>query len=63
MAVDFTEGALGKSVFRFAVPLLGASLIQLLYSAVDVLFAGNVLGAAGHHPLSGAREGGEGARG
>ena len=47
MAVDFTEGALGKSVFRFAVPLLGASLIQLLYSAVDVLFAGNVLGAAG----------------
>ena len=47
MAVDFTEGALGKSVFRFAIPLLGASLIQLLYSAVDVLFAGNVLGAVG----------------
>lgn len=36
-----------KSVARFALPLLCANLVQLMYSAADALFAGNVEGTAG----------------
>lgn len=36
-----------KNVARFALPLLCANLVQLMYSAADALFAGNVEGTAG----------------
>lgn len=36
-----------KNVACFALPLLCANLVQLLYSAADALFAGNVEGTAG----------------
>lgn len=36
-----------KNVARFALPLLCANLVQLMYSAADTLFAGNVEGTAG----------------
>lgn len=45
--IDFTKGDMTKSVARFALPLLCANLVQLLYSAADALFAGNVVGTAG----------------
>lgn len=38
---------MAKNVARFALPLLCANLVQLLYSATDALFAGNVEGTAG----------------
>lgn len=39
-----------KNVARFALPLLCANLVQLMYSAADALFAGNVEGTAGSPP-------------
>lgn len=38
---------MAKNVACFALPLLCANLVQLLYSATDALFAGNVEGTAG----------------
>jgi putative MATE family efflux protein len=34
----------GKSILLFALPLLGSSLIQQLYSTVDLIFVGHLLG-------------------
>lgn len=45
--IDFTRGSMTKNVARFALPLLCANLVQLMYSAADTLFAGNVEGTAG----------------
>ena len=45
--IDFTKGNMAKNVACFALPLLCANLVQLLYSAADALFAGNVEGTAG----------------
>lgn len=45
--IDFTRGNMAKNVACFALPLLCANLVQLLYSATDALFAGNVEGTAG----------------
>jgi putative MATE family efflux protein len=39
-----TEGPIRKSIILFALPLFGSSLIQLLYSAVDLIFVGQFLG-------------------
>ncbi len=41
---DLTKGPVGKQLLLFALPLLGASLIQQLYNTVDLLFVGNLLG-------------------
>ena len=41
---DLTRGPILRSVVLFAVPLLGTSVVQQLYSTVDLLFVGNVLG-------------------
>ncbi|WP_314710062.1 MATE family efflux transporter [Propionibacterium acidifaciens] len=42
--VDLTAGPLARGIVLFALPLLGAALIQLLYSTVDLMFVGHVLG-------------------
>lgn len=42
--MDLTKGPIAKSILIFAVPLLISSVIQQLYSTVDLLFVGNVLG-------------------
>jgi len=42
---DLTKGAIGKSILLFSLPLLASSLIQLLYSTVDLMFVGNFIGA------------------
>lgn len=39
-----TKGSVGKGIFLFALPLLGSSLIQQLYSTVDLIFVGQLLG-------------------
>ena len=40
----FTKGSVGKGILLFALPLLGSSLIQQLYSTVDLIFVGQLLG-------------------
>ena len=39
-----TKGSVGKGILLFALPLLGSSLIQQLYSTVDLIFGGQLLG-------------------
>lgn len=39
-----TEGSIWKGILLFALPLLGSSLIQQLYSTVDLIFVGQLLG-------------------
>ena len=41
---NLTDGPIVKGIILFALPLLGTSIIQQLYSTVDLLFVGNVLG-------------------
>lgn len=42
--LNLTEGAIGKKMFRFALPLFLGSLIQQLYNTVDLIFVGQFLG-------------------
>ena len=42
--MDLTEGPILSKLILFALPFLGSSLIQELYSMVDVMFIGNFLG-------------------
>ena len=39
-----TKGSVGKGILLFALPLLGSSLIQQLYSTVYLIFVGQLLG-------------------
>ena len=39
-----TKGSVGKGILLFALPLLGSSLIQQLYSTVDLIFVVQLLG-------------------
>lgn len=39
-----TKGSVGKGILLFVLPLLGSSLIQQLYSTVDLIFVGQLLG-------------------
>ena len=43
--LDLTNGPIARKLLMFALPLLGASLIQQLYTTVDILFVSNFLGA------------------
>ena len=43
--LDLTNGPIARKLLLFALPLLGASLIQQLYTTVDILFVSNFLGA------------------
>ncbi len=41
---DLTTGSPGRGIIAFSLPLLGTALVQLLYSTVDLMFVGHVLG-------------------
>ena len=43
-SVRMSEGAIGGQIIRFAVPLFIGNLFQQLYSTVDALIVGNMLG-------------------
>ncbi len=43
-SLDRTNGPIARKLLLFALPLLGASLIQQLYTTVDILFVSNYLG-------------------
>ena len=42
--IDLTKGDIVKQIILFALPLLGSSLVQLLYNTADLLFIGQFLG-------------------
>lgn len=44
VSMDLTHGNIPRQVVLFALPLLISSLIQQMYSTVDLLFVGNFLG-------------------
>lgn len=44
-SLDLTSGSIAKGVISLAVPLMLTSVMQQLYSTVDLLFASNILGA------------------
>lgn len=39
--ISFTEGPVFQSLLRFAIPVLGALILQAAYGAVDLLIVGN----------------------
>ena len=49
---DFTEGNVARQLVAFASPLFLANLLQVLYSMVDMLVVGQVLGSAGISAIS-----------
>ncbi|MDO5844933.1 MAG: MATE family efflux transporter [Methanocorpusculum sp.] len=44
--VDLLHGSVFKGLILFTLPLIGTSLIQLMFSTADMIFAGNFLGDA-----------------
>lgn len=44
---DFTKGNITAELLSFSWPLLLANLLQVVYSMVDMIIVGNVMGAAG----------------
>lgn len=42
--LDLTRGPVARQLIRFALPLLVGSLVQLMYSTVDMMFVGRYLG-------------------
>ena len=51
---DLTVGSVPQKLIRFAIPLLGANLLQSLYSIADMLVVGRVVGKAGLAAISNA---------
>ncbi len=44
---DFTEGNISSQLISFSWPLLLSNILQVVYSTVDMIIVGNVMGAAG----------------
>lgn len=51
---DLTVGNVPKKLIQFALPLLGANLLQSFYSIVDMLVVGRIVGKAGLAAISNA---------
>ena len=49
---NFTEGNIPKQLFRFAVPSAFSYALQVLYSVVDLIIIGQVMGSAGISAVS-----------
>lgn len=47
IGMDMTDGKIMPTLVRFAIPLLLANLIQQLYSSVDMMIVGKVIGSTG----------------
>jgi Na+-driven multidrug efflux pump len=37
---QLTSGSVSQGIIRFALPLLGANIVQQLYNTVDLMFVG-----------------------
>ena len=49
---DLTEGNVFRTLVVFSVPFMGANILQTLYSMVDMMIVGNIVGSAGLSALS-----------
>ncbi len=49
---DFTEGNITSQLISFSWPLLLSNILQVVYSTVDMIVVGNVMGAAGTSAVS-----------
>ena len=49
---DFTSGSIPKQLIRFSFPLFLANMLQVVYSMVDMVVVGNVIGNAGISAVS-----------
>ena len=47
MEHDLTQGGVMSSLFRFALPLLFANVLQSLYNLVDMAIVGHFVGSPG----------------
>lgn len=52
--LDLTVGSVPKKLIQFALPLFGANLLQSLYSIVDMLVVGRIVGKTGLAAISNA---------
>ena len=53
---DFTQGNIPRQMLRFAVPFMISNALQVLYSIVDMIVVGNVVGSAGLAAVSTASQ-------
>ena len=44
--MDMTHGPLAGKIMRFALPLMAANLVQLLFNAADIVVVGRFAGSA-----------------
>ena len=51
---NLTVGSVPKKLIRFAFPLFGANLLQSLYSIIDMLVVGRIVGKNGLAAISNA---------
>ncbi len=56
LITDFTEGNVPKQLLRFSVPFMISNALQILYSLVDMLVVGQVLGGPGLSAVSTASQ-------
>lgn len=47
MARDLTQGSVLNQMIRFALPLMAANLLQIVYTLVDMIVVGRFVGSAG----------------
>lgn len=47
MTLDLTEGNVKKKLIQYAIPLVAISMMQSLYSMVDLMISGHFIGARG----------------
>ena len=45
MKKSLTEGAIGKSLILFSLPMIAGNLLQQLYNVADTLIVGQTIGA------------------
>jgi len=52
MGMDLTSGPIAKKLILFTLPFLGASILQTLYSTVDMVVVGRFVGSVGSVAVS-----------
>lgn len=51
-AIDLTEGSVWKTLLCFSIPFVFSTLLQTLYSTVDMIIVGNCVGSIGLSAIS-----------
>ncbi|MBC8531638.1 MATE family efflux transporter [Gehongia tenuis] len=52
--MKLTEGRVSRTLWRYALPILGANILQTLYSIADMVVVGRMVGSAGLAAVSNA---------